>query len=218
MYGWAILYRASTVARSAFSWAMSRRRREIPAAPLFSSTRRHSRSSLSRESARRTACRSPSSSGSSFLNGWPMFSLSSVTPSRCSCSLQLRFLSRVVFVQGLVARSEHLVNSLPALRKLKRSPGFERARIQNDDLVFDGRDLLGHPALGVLAVEEDMQERIDGPQLGEEEEGHHGGAADRQPETDPIAPRKLHQANEILHVRGMSQTGLPREPPCVIGL
>ena len=37
------------------------------------------------------------------------------------------------------------------------------------------------------------------------------------PKRTRYAPRKLHQANEILHVRGDVADGITREPPCVIG-
>ncbi len=123
----------------------------------------------------------------------------------------------VIFVQDVQALFERLENPLTALRNSKGEFGFDRARIENDDLVFDGVDCFRNPAFGVLAIEQDVQEGVDGPQLGEEEKGDHGGAADRQSETDPIAPREVQQANKISHVRGTSQTGIPREPPCVIG-
>ena len=41
---------------------------------------------------------------------------------------------------------------------------------------------------------------VDGSELGEEEQGHHRRAADRQPEPNLVAPSELHQADEVFHV------------------
>ena len=88
----------------------------------------------------------------------------------------------------------------------------------DEDLGLEADDLFRNPALGVLAAKEDVQQGIDRAQLGEEEEGHHRRAGDREPEPDLVAPGKLHQANEVFHnVREMPRTGRPIVRPCIIG-
>ena len=72
--------------------------------------------------------------------------------------------------------------------------------MQHDDVALEADDLFRNPALGILAVEEDVEQRVDGSQFGEEQEGHHRRAADGQPEPNLVAPSKLHQADEVFHV------------------
>ena len=71
--------------------------------------------------------------------------------------LKFGFLGFVIFVQDRQALFEPLENPRAAACKFKHSPCFSHTRIQNVDLVFDRDDLLGNPAFGVLAVEEDVQ-------------------------------------------------------------
>lgn len=88
---------------------------------------------------------------------------------------------------------------LAALRFEENLLGFCLSRMQSPNVSLNTDNLLGHPALRILAAKQDMEQWINRSQLGEEKQGHHDRAANRQAEPDLVAPRKLHQANEVFH-------------------
>ena len=78
--------------------------------------------------------------------------------------------------------------------------GFLGLGIQANDRLVDGVDLGRDPALGVLALEEDVQKGEDGPELGEIEESHHRRAGDGQRKAVAMWPGKSYQPYEVFHV------------------
>ena len=116
----------------------------------------------------------------------------------------------LAFAQLLPDRVRLVVESLVILGELRRLkisqlrgvadlPGFFGLGVQQDDLLADRIDLGRDPALGVLALEKDIEKRQYCRELGEIEERHHRRTGDGKHEASAMGPGESYQPHEIFH-------------------
>ena len=96
----------------------------------------------------------------------------------------------VPFVELVTAR-------LSTLQGLEDARDFDFSIVKRENVGIETDDLFRYPALGVLATEEDVKERVDRTDFGERKQGHHRRAGDGEPKPNPVAPCVLHQAGEV---------------------
>ena len=102
---------------------------------------------------------------------------------------------------------ELLTSWLSAPQFVEDMRDFDLSIAKREDVGIEAGDLFRDPALGVLAVKEDVEQGIDRSEFGEGKQGHHRRAGDREPEPNLVAPCELHQADEVFHsVRELPRT------------
>ena len=81
--------------------------------------------------------------------------------------------------------------------------------VHDADALFNRIDLHRHPHLGILVVEEDLQQGENHHQLSEEEQGHHACTDRGEQEAVAMGPGASYQPYEIFHVGVCRRRGSP---------